>query len=53
MHDAAAMLTYLKDFCTEKKKIICVIGYEKELEAVSGVFADMLEDVEFVQDGDE
>lgn len=42
VHDAAAMLTYLKDFCTEKKKIICVIGYEKELEAVEKVIPDSL-----------
>lgn len=36
----------------EEDSLFTIVSDEKELEAVSGVFADMLEDVEFVQDGE-
>lgn len=42
VHDAAGVLTYLKDQCAERNKILCVIGYEKELEAVEKVIPDSL-----------
>lgn len=34
----------------EQESVFTIVSDEKELEAVSGVFADMLDDVEFVQD---
>lgn len=42
----------LKDLSAdgEEDSLFAIVSDEKELEAVSGVFADMLEDVEFVQD---
>lgn len=42
----------LKDLSAdgEEDSLFTVVSDEKELEAVSGVFADMLEDVEFVRD---
>lgn len=36
----------------EEESVFTVVSDEQELQAVSGVFADMLEDVEFVQDED-
>jgi len=45
----------LKDMSADgdEESVFTIVSDEKELEAVSGVFADMLEDVEFVQDDDE
>ena len=42
----------LKDMSAdgEEDSLFTIVSDEKELEAVSGVFADMLEDVEFVRD---
>lgn len=42
----------LKDLSSdgEEESVFAIVSDEKELNAVSGVFADMLEDVEFVQD---
>ena len=42
----------LKDLSAdgEEDSLFTIVSDEKELEAVSGVFADMLEDVEFVRD---
>ena len=37
----------------EEEGRFIIVSDEKELEAVSGVFADMLEDVEFVRDEDQ
>lgn len=34
----------------EEESVFTIVSDEQELEAVSGVFADLLEDVEFVQD---
>ncbi len=34
----------------EEESLFTIVSDEQELEAVSGVFADMLDDVEFVQD---
>lgn len=34
----------------EEESIFTIVSEDEELEAVSGVFANMLEDVEFVQD---
>lgn len=34
----------------EEESLFTIVSDEQELTAVSGVFADMLEDVEFVQD---
>lgn len=34
----------------EEESVFTIVSDEQELMAVSGVFADMLEDVEFVQD---
>lgn len=44
----------LKDLSQDgdEESIFTIVSDEQELEAVSGVFADMLEDVEFVQDED-
>ncbi len=42
VHQSADVLTYLKDMCADKKKILCVIGYEKELEAVEKMIPDSL-----------
>lgn len=36
----------------EEESLFTIVSDEQELLAVSGVFADMLEDVEFVQDED-
>lgn len=42
----------LKDMSSdgEEESLFTIVSDEKELDAVSGVFADMLEDVEFVRD---
>lgn len=42
----------LKDLSSdgEEESVFAIVSDEEELNAVSGVFADMLEDVEFVQD---
>ena len=44
----------LKDMSAdgEENSLFTIVSDERELEAVSGVFADMLEDVEFVRDED-
>ncbi|MCM1102382.1 MAG: DUF1292 domain-containing protein [Clostridium sp.] len=44
----------LKDMSSdgEEESLFAIVSDEQELEAVAGVFADMLEDVEFVQDND-
>lgn len=44
----------LKDLSAdgEEESLFTIVSDEQELNAVSGVFADMLEDVEFVQDED-
>jgi hypothetical protein len=44
----------LKDMSAdgEEESLFTIVSDEKELDAVAGVFADMLEDVEFVQDGE-
>ena len=42
VHSDGGVLTYLKDMCLERKKILCTIGYEKELEAVEKVIPDSL-----------
>lgn len=34
----------------EEESVFTIVSDEQELEAVSGVFSDLLEDVEFVQD---
>lgn len=34
----------------EEESVFTIVSDDQELEAVSGVFADMLEDVEFVRD---
>ena len=36
----------------EEESLFTIVSDEQELEAVSGVFANMLDDVEFVQDED-
>lgn len=36
----------------EEESVFAIVSDEKELNAVSGVFADMLDDVEFVQEDD-
>lgn len=36
----------------EEESLFTIVSDEQELQAVSGVFADMLDDVEFVQDED-
>lgn len=35
VNDSAEVLEFLKDVCTDNKKLLCVIGYEKELEVIS------------------
>lgn len=42
----------LKDLSSdgEAESVFTIVSDEQELDAVSGVFADMLEDVEFVRD---
>lgn len=44
----------LKDMSQDgdEESLFTIVSDEQELEAVSGVFADMLDDVEFVQDED-
>ncbi len=37
VHDSTDVLVYLKDMVTEQKKILCVIGYEKEIESITKV----------------
>ena len=37
VHEATDVLTYLKDICGENKKFLCVIGYDKEIEAATKV----------------
>ena len=36
----------------EEESLFTIVSDDEELEAVSGVFANMLDDVEFVQDED-
>ena len=40
VHDSTDVLVYLKDICTENKKILCVIGYEKEIEVITKVIPE-------------
>lgn len=37
----------------EEESLFTIVSDEKELDAVAGVFADMLDDVEFVQDDED
>ena len=40
VHTSADVLVFLKDMCMEKKKILCVIGYDKELEVIGSIIPE-------------
>ena len=40
VHDNTEVLVYLKDICSENKKVLCVIGYDKELEIIGKSIPD-------------
>lgn len=40
VHEGSDVLVYLKDICTENKKVLCVIGYDKEIEIISKSIPD-------------
>ena len=40
VHEAVDVLVYLKDICAENKKILCTIGYDKELEVIGKTIPD-------------
>ncbi len=40
--DSAEVLIYLKDICVEDDKIICVVGYTKELDEIKNIIPEFL-----------